>query len=804
MATTYKTSNEGAFTFSGKSYKIAGDSSVIFQLDDEGNVTAVNNLEGTITADFENGISINGYPIQITGDNNNSVSVTADSGGISNIAGVNGDEVYISNFGNADSITATSGGTFTIGSTTFIVDDKNGVTFLLSEGAISGVEDLSGSVTGDFSSGLTVNGTLIKITGGVVTATYANDSISVSVDSGTFNIGNRSFTVDGVNSYFEFDSEGSVTGVNNLIGSITFKSDGLPFSVNGNSLTIGVNDEVTIYTDSSGNITGIANFSTYITGLPANATVGATDKNITVNGTAISINEGADTKYILALNGAGVPTQASALSDGVTINNVPANMQLVTEENGAFRIGGRTYTVSGNDSGVTFSTDDSGKVTAVDNLNGAIYVQGDVTLNVNGFAVAVDKAVSAGDTISIYAGSNGIYNIYGLNGGDSLNGDLIGAAVSMPAESSLFINERNFSLSNDSDGVIIIPNSSYTSIKYLSAGSSIAVDSAGTYIVTNDDDEAFTLSFADSGTIFADSDSFISAYNPDDFLLDSDLDSIINKIASLPSNYINLKSPLTSFDSDINYNLNLVFYLNNTSDSPASYDFSGTSFRKRVSLVGGVQSLTLNDEPDNIVVVTSSAYGDKDIFLGDGGNNVVIEHNNANVSVHAGKGSDFIVAKSDASIFTNNDSQSKFAPLNSSSISLFNYGIEEFYSGAGVQTSVGKVLNAIKSGTISFSDSYASIKGAGSVHFYSDSATAAVFANFYDKYSNPAKVAFSNGGTLDASFCSDSLIICGNFSQSPYRSSSIFGGSSGDSKLAGDSDSICCQRQYFIELPYTL
>lgn len=767
MATTYKTSSEGAFTFSGKTYKIEGDSNITFHLDDEGNVYAISNLEGTVTANFENGLTINGETVQVTGDT--LISVTATTDGVNQISGLNGDSIDILQFGSANTFITTSSGTLNIGETAFTVEDKSGVTFELTDGAITGISDLKGNVTGNFSSGVNINGIPIQAEGDNFTVTADSDTSTITIGGGTFSVANRKFTVEGDSVTFEFDENGAVTGVTNFSGSITFTSNGLPFSINGTALNIGVNDEVTISTDSSGNITGISNFDTYILNLPANTTVGATDKNVTVNGTAISINEGAGTNYILALNSEGTPTQASGLSDGTTVNNIPANMELVTEENGAFRIGGRTYTVSGDDGGVTFSTDDKGKVTAVDNLEGAVCVQGDATLSVNGYEVAIDKVVSASTPISIYSGSTGIYNVYGLENGDTVTGDLYGAAVSIPGNSTLYINNHTYQLSNDSDGVIIISNETSTAIKYLSAGANIIVDSAGTYVVTNDDDDSVTLTLNSAGTILADSDGVISAYDSSNFVInsDSDLNSIINAIAIQPSNYTNLKSPLTKFDLDVNYNLNLVFYLNNTTAGAAAYDFSGTSLRKRVSLAGGNQNLTLNSAGDNIVVVTSTASGDKNIYLGSGGDNVIIENTNANVTVYAGTGADDIVTKSDISIATNNDGATKFAPLNNSTITLENYGVEEFYSGAGVQTTLSSILKAVKIGSISFSDGAASIDGAGAVIFDNDtfSTVTSAFANFYDKFYNISKVAFtySNGGILDATKFSDNLIIFGNY-----------------------------------------
>lgn len=785
MATQFTTTGDGTFNFGGKSYKITGDSDgVIFYIDDDGNVSGVEGLDGTISADFSDGLNINGENIQVVGDKNNLVSVGANSQGIDEINGVNGDNVTIQ--GSANNIITTSAGTFTIGEQIFTVDVLSGVTFALTQNIVTSILNLVGNITGDFSNGININGTNIKVSGGNVTVSATEEGVtSIKTSAGTFTIGNRTFTVDN-DATFQLDSDATVTGVE-IVGSVALTSNGLAFSVNGTALTVGVNDAVTITADSNG-VTGIAGFDTFINGLPAGATVGVTDNRVTVNGTAINIT---DSDYILTLDENAVPTLASNLSSGTAVINIPANMQLATDENGTFRIG-RNYTISGDDGGVLFYTGDSLKVTAVDSLDGAIAFQGDSTLTLNGYEVAIDKVTSAGDTISIYAGSGGIYDVFGLESGDTIGGDLNGAAISMRG-STLNINGQTFKLDNDSDGVIIIPNENSTAIKYLSAGASFAVENAGTYIVTNDAEENATLTFDGAGTILVDNDGVISAYADSDFAVDSnsDLDSIIKTIANQPTNYINLRTPLTTFDLDVNYDLNLAFYLDNQSAAVANYDFSSTAYRKRISLAGGEQNLTLNGAGDNIVAVMGS--GDKNIYLGAGGDNVVV--NSGNVTVHAGKGADDVVAKTDITVATNDAGTLKVTPLSDATIYLANYNSAVFNNGSGVQTSLTDILKSVKNNSISFGNGSASINNFGAVVFELDAeSTGSAFANFYSKTFANSKIAFNYlaGGTVNASKLSDNLIIKGNYSndKDSLYAGSLLGGSGNDTILAGDSDSI--------------
>ncbi len=837
MATQVTTSGEGAFTFVGKVYKISGDpDNVIFNIDDDGNVTGVEGLDGTIAADFENGIEINGNAVQVVGDKNNQVSVAAStSNGVSEISGVNGDSVSLSSIGGANQIITTSSGTFIIGEKTFVIDgDKNGVTFTLdNNGNITRITGLDGTITGDFSDGIMVNSHYVKVSGDeenpiTVTAT-TSDGISevtaanggeVTISSvggsnkfstgsdGIFTFGKKTFEITESNGVtFELDDNGNVTGVTNLTGNIIIIGTNDAFNFNGNAIRIGANDTVTISADSDGTITEIIGLDTFAEGVPSTTTVTATEKNITVNGSAISVNEGTNTNYVLTLDENATPTQISGLSDGVTVNNAP-NMKLVTEGNGTFRIGGRNYAITGEDDGVIFTTNESNSVVTIDEVDGAISFSGDATLSVNGYEVAIDKVISSGATISIYGGSEGIYNFYGLENGDSVNGDLNGAAISIPGSSSnvvVYINEREYKLSGDTDGAIIIPSDSLTSIKYLSADSTFWVDSAGTYKVTNDDDETVTLVLDGAGTIISDEDGVVYTYNSNYFSLDStsDIDTILNTIAKQPSNYTNLKTPLTTFDADVNYNLNLTFYLNNKNSSPANYNFSSSTYRKRISLEGGDQNLTLNSAGDNIVVVTAAATGNKNISLGTAGDNVVIEETSAEVTISAGTGQDDIVSKSDIVVKTNDSGISKITPLNDATITLDSYGEEEYDNGTGVQTSLGKVIKAVKTNSISFGDGKASIRGEGTVIFNSDAESIGFTkANFYDMTAydgennsgSPTKVAFTHtaGGVIDVSRSSDNIVIKGNYSgdKSSDYEGSLFGGYGNDTIFAGAGDII--------------
>ena len=269
-------------------------------------------------------------------------------------------------------------------------------------------------------------------------------------------------------------------------------------------------------------------------------------------------------------------------------------------------------------------------------------------------------------------------------------------------------------MAGDENGVTITPSSEsgvVADISGLSPDSTLQVEEPGTYNITNDDGETTQITIpeslpADQRTIVTDKDGVVSAYDPNDFAVDgnTDLEAIVEQIAEDPYGYDNYpedeadRDPLTEYEPDVeDYDHDLAFDLDNTEDEAADYDFSENEGKKRVSLEGGDQNLTFNDEGDNIAVVADSATGVKDITLGDGGDNVVIgETDDAEITVHAGEGEDDIVAKDDVTVETNDKGKTKVTPLNDATITLDGYGDEEFENGTGVQTSLGDIAKAIE------------------------------------------------------------------------------------------------------------
>ena len=265
MATRVTTAGTGAFKFGGKTFKIKSTTdNVIFILDENENVTGIEGLEGTVAADFSEEIKVNGDEVQVVGDKNSNVTVTAAASGVTEISGVNGDSVTIVSAGNAKAITTSSSGNFIIKEKEYVIKgDKNGVTFDLDKsGNVSGVEELDGTIAADISEGVSVNSKPVQVSGekASVSATTSNGVTAISVSNnsevkvasaggatkvstdvdGKIEIAKTVFELkDSSGADFVLDENGNVTGITNFKGSLFYEGSGNEFAINKSIVKLG-------------------------------------------------------------------------------------------------------------------------------------------------------------------------------------------------------------------------------------------------------------------------------------------------------------------------------------------------------------------------------------------------------------------------------------------------------------------------------------------------------------------------------------------------------------------------------------
>ncbi len=177
-------------------------------------------------------------------------------------------------------------------------------------------------------------------------------------------------------------------------------------------------------------------------------------------------------------------------------------------------------------------------------------------------------------------------------------GDLDDAAITIPA-GELTINDNTLALAGDDEAVV-----TGSSITGLADNASLTVGAAGTYTFASDDDTQ-TMKVDIGDVILVDKDGAISVYDPSDFNLngESTTDQIIRQLTNNPSGPIDRDysndsaTPLEEYDS-ATADGNLVYDLDDGEDA----DFSSDTGKKKVTLEGGEQTLTFNDEGGNIAV----------------------------------------------------------------------------------------------------------------------------------------------------------------------------------------------------------
>ena len=143
-----------AFTFNGSgTYQINGK-------------TVVTLNEGSLSvAAAENGLTIGNKTFSVTGDDAYRINVDA-SGNIISVSGIDGGAT-IAEVGGANSILTSSAGTFTFAQDSnkvFNISGDDSVTFgLTNAGLVESISSLAGTVAGDFTSAVKVNGNEIQI-----------------------------------------------------------------------------------------------------------------------------------------------------------------------------------------------------------------------------------------------------------------------------------------------------------------------------------------------------------------------------------------------------------------------------------------------------------------------------------------------------------------------------------------------------------------------------------------------------------------------------------------------------------------
>lgn len=777
-----------AFTFNGTG---------TFKLNDKTIVSSTTSLTVTNT---DNGLTIGENTFSVTSDEEFTLNVDA-SGKIASASNINGGSTIV-NAGGADSILTSSAGNFTFAqdnNKVFNIAGDDSVIFgLSSDGTVIKIADVIGTVSGDFTNAININGNAADIwIGGdnSVSVTAENKGASeirgvsdnatvqgtggasvVSTDEeGTFNFyDSQHITVSGESSFDFILRDSVVTGVANFENGTYFLDNTAQISVNADSLTLGFTDTATLVIADS-QVVSVDGIEGYINGLTSDATVHAVGA-MTVNGSNVNVSGDNDFNVIVS---DGKTSGLANISSGASVS--VAGMNVTTDNNGDFKVGEYVYSINDSDGSVTFITNSTGSVENIIGLNGTLKTTArNITINGGTFTTTnTDVTISS-------AGLN-ITRIDGLNSGDTIGGNLNSSTVIMPAAtdtdtSVLTINERSYSLSNDSDGVSLTGNR----VDGLNSGASLTVDAAGSYLVNN------TALDARIGDIFiGTSEGAAYIYDPNNVPLDitNMTDEEIAAQAGVSTNYnvseTDTEKTAALLESGANFNGSMELALSNSDTTNAqTADFSNSTGVKKVTLKEGAQEIKFNDEGGNVAIIESSSAGEKNVSLGGGGDLVIVKETETPVNITAGSGKDTIVTAGN-NVKVGMKGGATRIVANSGNVEVANYDAS---TGAGIQIDeFSDIRRAVANDNISLNNG--SISFGTSTVVVNNTESESTTVNLYDNKGRKQKVAYTHndGGKVDASGERENLLLVGNKNMDKGNAN-LVSGRGNDSALGGAGD----------------
>lgn len=404
------------------------------------------------------GLRVNREWIQITGDDNYSLKVS--DSGIDTVVGIS-DGVTVKGKGEF-ALRSDSVGEYTFGDKNYVIVGDSSVDFDVafdSETATLKSVDVTGTISGDFSTDVEVDGVNVYVTGdeNISVVTRNNDVVTISgINDGA------SVLASGERTLLRLESEGTY----NLGG-----------------LTLSVRDAVTIANDSVGaftnfvmpnaTITGtrdndnltVRGSGSYVSGGDGDDLIVNTSNNSTIaaSGNDTIINSGADV-YIVATEGisiegdsnytvfAGNATTIEGLSEGSTLTSNRANyINLLTDSAGDFTFGNDALTVIGDDSVIIGLYNN--ELRSVNDLQGTVIFTSRARQTINGNVITLTPT---GQQVTLTTDDSGkIKTLDGLSVGSTLNFGATGT-FTVNGESVRITDVVNQTITITEDGATVI------------------------------------------------------------------------------------------------------------------------------------------------------------------------------------------------------------------------------------------------------------------------------------------------------------------------------------------------------------
>ena len=312
----------------------------------------------------------------------------------------------------------------------------------------SGVVSVEGTALTDYKDSLYVNS-------GIIAVSTATDTKAVTVGDGA----NVSGTDSDVAISLASDATvtiNSVAGLSATGTTITPVSDGVAFTpgsgtvgfgesttFTGGKASINPDNEITLFSDAS--VTGSDN-GEYIVNKSASSAPAYIDRkallvdgnsDVTVTSSTNGFVVGSDTVVITnddaytVVAATGDIESVVGISAGATVNPNAGKIDVVTDSEGAFTIGEKTVTISG-DTQVAFGVSDS-VVTSISSLEGAVIGNFNDALTVDGGRIEI----SGENAVTVSANSDSkITEISGIGGADTVTVASAGGAPTIVADSN--------------------------------------------------------------------------------------------------------------------------------------------------------------------------------------------------------------------------------------------------------------------------------------------------------------------------------------------------------------------------------
>lgn len=832
------TNSDQVFNVNGK----VGFDSAILVAGVTSDGTTVSNVR-TTSSSVSSGMSVNGNELNIAG---NDLAYTLDVAGSDTlISGISAPATVSGALAENAQILTESTGAYQINETPFTIGGDSAVAFKTTNGAVTAIDSLAGTATGNFA-GISVDGKTVYIYndidsvqavtadgenvteitgvgnanedvvvanagGATLISTNANGGIYFGAPSSTIN--SQHYTVADEDSVVSFLTSGlddftpSVSGVQGLEnGTIAISQADTNLAINSETVSLtDVGSDVTLNVANSA-IVSVNGLTGGISGIESGVAVEITDVSATVNGARIAIYEPNGTNVIYT----------STVSDTVTTNVITglnkdaavyaaANMNILTEEAGEFTFNNGVYTISGDDS-VTFETDGNSRVKNVANVVGT--VQSSASNNtING------AAVSSNDTdVTIVASEGGVSAVLGAKDGDSISvpdGTAVEVAGSSdPKITSTFaVNGKEFAVTGDTDTVVYTPGST-DSISGLAPGASLrAVNTAGLYNVNGSDVYATV-----GAVIIGDEEGTAHVYDPSDvdITADDDPETVVEKVTggtSTQDKYVDkldsetaqaaLAAGGTALDGNLEVSLGGGTGTSST-DSVETADFSNSKGIKKATMNGeGNQNVKFNDEGGNIAIVGDDAEGAKNVSLGGGGDLAVVGKTGATtpVNIKAGRGQDSVVSQGrNVAVDVSAGGPTKLMANGlGASMEVSGYDAN---TGAGIQTTNSDIKAAVKKNTIGLENGKVTTSDGAEIRTNAENPEGASIVNFYNLKGLMTKVGYTHneGGTVDMSSSKNDVVMKGNYTEGNAQrksgSSKLMSGSGDDYALGGAGDDI--------------